>query len=72
MKEESLFIVCERKDGFVTTWSEMMSDLSVMQVIDRVKYLKNWMGGKFLDIHTMCGNEKFTYNVNDFQNLIKE
>ena len=72
MKEEILFIACERKDGFVTTWSEMMDKHSVSGVIQRVKHLKDWVGGKFIDIHTWCDGKKFVYDVSNYQNLLDE
>ena len=72
MKEEVLIIVCQLKDVSVNTWTETMGNHSVGTVIQRVKFLKDWMGGKFIDIHTWCDGKKFTYDVSNYQNLIDE
>jgi len=72
MKEEVLIIACQLKNGSVNTWTETMKDHSVMQVIQRVKFLKNWMGGKFIDIHTWCDGKKFVYDVSGYQSLLDE
>lgn len=72
MENEILYIAVYRKDGFITTWSEMMDKHSVESVINRVKYLKNWIGGKFIDIHALCDGVKFVYDINGFQSLLNE
>ena len=72
MKEEVLIIACQLKDGSVNTWTETMKDHGVSTVIQRVKFLKDWMGGKFIDIHTWCDGKKFVYDVNCYQSLLDE
>lgn len=49
MEKARIFLVCLRKDDEVTTWSETI-DTSIEDVINKVKYDKNCIGGKFLEI----------------------
>lgn len=44
-------LVCERKDGLITTWGDVLFNKSVKEVIEEVKYKKHWIGGKFLKIY---------------------
>ena len=72
MEEEILKIACERKDGYVTTWTEVMGEKSIGAIIQRVRYLKDWMGGKFIDIHTWRDGKKSVINVDAYNHLLIE
>ncbi len=71
MEQESLFIVCQRADGEVTTWTQFIGiNENVMSIINSVKHKKDWMGGKFTKIHTMCDGKRFDYDHTQFNHLL--
>lgn len=43
-------IICTRKDGAITTWHDVLTT-SVEDVVNEVKYDKNWIGGKITEIY---------------------
>jgi len=45
-------MVCEQKNGDINTWHDVLVlEPNIESIINRVKYQKNWMGGKFLNIY---------------------
>jgi hypothetical protein len=75
MENARIFLVCLRKDDEVTTWSEKL-ETSIEDVINKVKYDKNWIGGKFLQIKLEFENNgeycKYSLDVknNPFNQLL--
>jgi hypothetical protein len=75
MENARIFLVCLRKDDEVTTWSEKL-ETSIEDVINKVKYDKNWIGGKFLQIKLEFENngEYYKYSLdvknNPFNQLL--
>jgi hypothetical protein len=75
MENARIFLVCLRKDDEITTWSEKL-ETSIEDVINKVKYDKNWIGGKFLEIKLEFENndEYYKYSLdvknNPFNQLL--
>jgi len=55
MKCTGIKLICERKDGSITTWQDVF-DRPVEEIINKVKYDKQWMGGKFEEILLSFGD----------------
>jgi hypothetical protein len=62
MKVTGLKLICERADGEITTWHDVL-ETTVEDVIRKVRHQKNWMGGKFLEAYLEFDNAGKYYKV---------
>jgi hypothetical protein len=62
MKATGLKLVCERSDGEITRWCGDF-ETTVEDVINKIKYKKQWIGGKFLDVYLEFDNDNKYYTV---------
>jgi hypothetical protein len=68
MKTKGIKFICERRDGEITTWYDIFNT-KVEDIINKVKYDKDWIGGKFLEIYIELDLNGVYYKVNlDLQN----
>lgn len=62
MKVTGLKLVCQRVDGEITTWHDVFED-TIEDIINKVKYQKNWIGGIFLEAYLEFDNNGKYYKV---------
>ena len=68
MKATGIKFIVERSDKEITTWHDVF-EKPVEEIINEVKHVKRWIGGKFLEIYIEFDNDGKYYKVYlDIQN----
>lgn len=62
MTPRGIKLICERADGEITTWHDAFNT-TVEDVIRKVRYEKNWIGGKFIEAYLEFENDGKYYKV---------
>lgn len=62
MKATGIKFICECKHGDINTWHDVLHT-TVDEIINKVKYQKGWIGGKFTDIYLEFDNDGKYYKV---------
>lgn len=62
MTPRGIKLICERADAEITTWHDVFNT-TVEDVIKKVVYHKDWLGGKFIEAYLEFENDGKYYKV---------
>ena len=62
MKATGIKFIVEHKNDMISTWHDNF-DMTVEEIINKMKYNKSWIGGKFLEIYIEFNDNRTYYKV---------
>jgi coproporphyrinogen III oxidase len=62
MKATGIKFIVEHKNEMISTWHDNF-DMTVEEIINKVKHDKSWIGGKFLEIYIEFTDNRTYYKV---------